>query len=80
LKRHEKKGKIMNRPITMPIEKLRKAAPMRHPGYMEACLRRGQLSGDGREITFTPQDYMELKRLFNPKLVATPPPPPGGCC
>jgi hypothetical protein len=62
----------------MPVEKLRKAAPMRQAGYMEACLRRGQLSADGKMITFARMDYLELRRLFNPQKITTPDPP--GCC
>lgn len=54
---------------------------MRHPGYMEACLRIGQLSDDGTLVTFTPNDFAELRRLYNPRIVSTPPAPAGrGCC
>jgi hypothetical protein len=65
-------------PITVSIETLRRAAPKRRDGYMETCLRLGKLSADGKNISFTRNNFLKIRRIFNPRAGVTILNP--GCC
>ena len=60
------------------LASLRKTALKRHPGYLEECMRRGQLDVGAQTVTFTLQDFQDIRRLYNPKTSAMP--PIAGCC
>jgi len=55
------------------IGSLRRKAPKRLPGYLEECLKRGQIPEgvniitDETPITFTDADFQDIRRQFNPK-------------
>jgi hypothetical protein len=50
-----------------PLESLRKTALKRLPGYMEECLRRGQLDMVTQTVTFTIKNFNEIRQQYNPK-------------
>ena len=74
----------VNKICTGTVGELRVAAPSRLPGYLEECLRRGQISGDAAvitdatEISFTEADYRQIRKEFNPHSGAQLLAP--GCC
>jgi hypothetical protein len=74
----------MNAFRTFTVGQLRRGAGRRLPGYIEECLRRGQIDPahqiitDETPISFTMPDFRELRKNFNPKTgiqTLTP-----GCC
>jgi hypothetical protein len=62
-----------------PLEKLRRAAPKRLPGYVEECLRRGRFDSGAQTVTLTMRDFMEIRAQFNLK-TGRPQKIAPGCC
>ena len=60
------------------LAELRAAAPRRLPGYLDECLRRGQLDDAAQTVTFTVRDFNEIRHQYNPRTGATLIAP--GCC
>jgi hypothetical protein len=81
-----------DRPLAIPrkmqrifrVGQLRAGAPRRLPGYMQECLKRGQIDpsikiiNDQTLISFTERDFQEIRQQFNPKTGVQHLKP--GCC
>jgi hypothetical protein len=48
------------------IEHLHAVAQERKSGYLEACLREGKVSSDGRWVHFTDEAHARLRQQYNP--------------
>ena len=67
----------MKTTFIVPLATLHARVPKRLPGYLEECLRRGQIDASHSLITFTRRDFMEIRRAFNPN---SSQPHSKGCC